>query len=97
MPQSEGAALAALDAGAVVSGKHFEGNLAYFHAVGPASLLGRYRRFREKRSVGEERTGGAISRLSHGRCEHRFRHGLTLPLPRLLKLGVPQRNFFCNA
>ena len=48
MPQSEGAALAHLEAGAIVSGKKFEGNLAYFHAVGPASLLGRYRRFRER-------------------------------------------------
>ena len=49
VPQSDGAALAALEAGAVLSGKRFEGNLAYFHAIGPASLLGRYRRFREKR------------------------------------------------
>ena len=48
MPQSEGAALAHLEAGAIVSGKKFEGNLAYFHAVGPASLLGRYRRFRAR-------------------------------------------------
>ena len=46
VPQSEGAALAALEAGAVVSGKRFEGNLAYFSARGPASLLGRFRRFR---------------------------------------------------
>ena len=45
LPQSEGAALAALEAGAVVSGKRFDGNLVYLHAVGPASLVGRYRRF----------------------------------------------------
>jgi GTP-binding protein HflX len=45
MPQSEGAALAAMEAGAVVSAKRFEGNLVYFHAIGPASLVGRYRRF----------------------------------------------------
>ncbi len=45
IPQSEGAALAALEAGAIVEDKHFEGNLAYFRAVGPASLLSRYRRF----------------------------------------------------
>ncbi len=50
VPQSEGSALAALEAGALVSGQRFEGNLAYFHAVGPASLLGRYRQFREKRT-----------------------------------------------
>ncbi len=45
VPQAEGGVLAALEGGAVLSGKRFEGNLAYFHAVGPASLLGRYRRF----------------------------------------------------
>ena len=45
IPQSEGAALAALEAGAVVQEKRFEGNLAFFRAVGPASLLERYRQF----------------------------------------------------
>jgi GTP-binding protein HflX len=45
VPQSEGAVLAALEAGAIVDEKRFEGNLAYFRATGPASLLGRYRRF----------------------------------------------------
>jgi GTP-binding protein HflX len=48
VPQSEGAVLAALEAGAVVSEKRFEGNLAYFRAVGPASLVGRYRRFQDR-------------------------------------------------
>jgi GTP-binding protein HflX len=48
VPQSEGAALAALEAGAVVSDKRFEGNPAYFRAVGPASLMGRYRRFQDR-------------------------------------------------
>lgn len=48
IPQSEGGAIAALEAGAVVSGMRFEGNLAFFNAVGPASLLERYRRFRER-------------------------------------------------
>jgi GTP-binding protein HflX len=47
MPQSEGAALAALDAGAVVREKSFVGNLVYLTARGPASLLERYRRFRD--------------------------------------------------
>jgi GTP-binding protein HflX len=46
LPQSEGAALAALDAGAVVGEKRFEGNLVYLTARGPASLLERYRRYR---------------------------------------------------
>jgi GTP-binding protein HflX len=48
LPQSEGAALAALEAGAVVGEKTFEGNLVYLAARGPASLLERYRRFRER-------------------------------------------------
>jgi GTPase len=48
LPQSEGAVLAALEAGAIVEGKRFEGNLAYIQAKGPASLLNRYRRFRER-------------------------------------------------
>ena len=48
VPQSEGAVLAALEAGAVVSEKRFEGNLAYFKAVGPASLVGRYRKFQDR-------------------------------------------------
>jgi len=48
LPQSEGAVLAALEAGAIVKGKRFEGNLAYVTARGPASLLDRYKRFRER-------------------------------------------------
>lgn len=49
IPQSEGAALAALDAGAVVTGKSFDGNVVFLTARGPASLLERYRRFRARR------------------------------------------------
>ena len=45
IPQSEGRAMAAIEAGATVEGKRFEGNLAYLTAIGPASLLNRYRRF----------------------------------------------------
>jgi len=48
MPQSEGAALAALEAGAVVGEKSYEGNLVFLTARGPASLLARYRAFRER-------------------------------------------------
>ena len=48
LPQSEGAVLAALEAGAIVEGKRFEGNLAFVTAQGPASLLNRFRRFRER-------------------------------------------------
>lgn len=53
IPQSEGGVVAALEAGAVVSERWFEGNLAYFRVVGPASLLGRYRRFRQRDQPGE--------------------------------------------
>ena len=45
IPQSEGAVLAALEAGAVLEEKRFEGNMAYLAAKGPESLLNRYRRF----------------------------------------------------
>ncbi len=48
LPQSEGAALAALEAGAVLEEKSFAGNVVYLTARGPASLLERYRRFRER-------------------------------------------------
>ena len=33
---------------AIIDGKRFEGNLVFLRARGPASLLDRYRRFREK-------------------------------------------------
>ena len=48
VPQSEGAVLSALEAGALVSEKRFEGNLVFLRAVGPTSLLERYRRFRQR-------------------------------------------------
>jgi GTPase len=48
LPQSEGAVIAALEAGAIVEEKNFEGNLAYLTARGPASLLNRFRRFWER-------------------------------------------------
>jgi GTP-binding protein HflX len=52
LPQSEGSILAALEAGAVIQQKRFEGNLAYITAKGPASLLNRFRRFRERGETG---------------------------------------------
>ena len=45
IPQSEGGVLASLEAGAVLDGKRFEGNMVYLAAKGPESLLRRYRRF----------------------------------------------------
>jgi len=46
IPQSEGDVLAALGAGAVIREREFAGNLVMMTVAGPASLLGRYRRFR---------------------------------------------------
>ncbi len=48
LPQSEGSILASLEGGAIIEEKRFEGNLVFLRARGPASLLDRYRRFREK-------------------------------------------------
>jgi GTP-binding protein HflX len=48
IPQSEGRVLAALERGATLSAQRFEGNLLFVHAVGPASLLHRYRRFQAR-------------------------------------------------
>jgi len=48
IPQSKGAVLAALEAGAVLENKRFEGNLAFVTARGPASLLNRFTRFRDR-------------------------------------------------
>jgi len=46
IPQSEGDVLAALEAGALINERAYEGNLVRIQVAGPASLLGRYRRFR---------------------------------------------------
>ncbi len=45
VPQSEGAVLAALGAGARIHKRNFEDNTVTFVAEGPASLLGRYRKY----------------------------------------------------
>ncbi|MHB8301951.1 MAG: GTPase HflX [Acidobacteriaceae bacterium] len=45
IPQSEGAVLAALDAGAILLQRDFHGDIAQLRVRGPASLLGRYRSF----------------------------------------------------
>jgi GTPase len=46
IPQHEGAALAAIEAGMVVHARAYEGNLVRLSVSGPASLVGRMRRFR---------------------------------------------------
>lgn len=48
LPQSQGSILAALEGGALIEEKRFEGNLVFLRVRGPASLLNRYRRFRER-------------------------------------------------
>ena len=50
IPQSEGRVLAALEGGATITAKRFAGNLIYLSAIGPTSLMSRYRRFREKQA-----------------------------------------------
>ncbi len=44
--QHEGSALAAIEAGMVVHSREYEGNLVHLTVSGPASLVGRMRRFR---------------------------------------------------
>ena len=46
IPQGEGGALAAIEAGMLIHTRAYEGNLVRLKASGPASLVGRLRRFR---------------------------------------------------
>jgi GTP-binding protein HflX len=46
VPQQEGAALAAIEAGMVIRSREYEGNLVRLSVSGPASLLGRLRQYR---------------------------------------------------
>jgi GTP-binding protein HflX len=46
VPQHEGAVLAAIEAGMVIHSREYEGNVVRLSVSGPASLLGRMRRFR---------------------------------------------------
>jgi GTPase len=46
IPQHEGAVLAAIEAGMIVHSRDYEGNLVRLTVSGPASLVGRMRRFR---------------------------------------------------
>lgn len=54
IPQSEGRVLAALERGATLSGQRFEDDRVYLTAVGPSSLLSRYRRFETGQEAREE-------------------------------------------
>ena len=46
VPQQEGGVLAAVDAGMVVHSREYEGNLVRLRVSGPASLMGRLRKYR---------------------------------------------------
>ena len=46
VPQQEGSVLAAIEAGMVVRGRTYEGNVVRLTASGPASLVGRLRKYR---------------------------------------------------
>jgi GTP-binding protein HflX len=46
VPQQEGGVLAAIDAGMVVHSREYEGNLVRIKVSGPASLVGRLRKYR---------------------------------------------------
>jgi GTP-binding protein HflX len=48
VPQSEGQVIAGLERGATIGRQRFEGNLVYFSAVGPRSLLERYAKFQSR-------------------------------------------------
>jgi len=48
VPQHEGAVLAAIDAGMIVHSREYEGNMVRLSVSGPASLMGRMRRFRTR-------------------------------------------------
>jgi GTP-binding protein HflX len=61
LPQSEGSILASLEGGAITDEKRFEGNLVFLRARGPASLLDRYRRFREKQDSSTEHVRAAMT------------------------------------
>lgn len=54
IPLQEGAALAALDAGAVVERREFSPDSVRLAVSGPASLLGRYRKFRQMKPLPPE-------------------------------------------
>ena len=52
VPQSEGAILAAIEAGMVIHSRAFEGELVHLSVRGPASLVGRIRQGLENHTAG---------------------------------------------
>ena len=64
VPQSDGAALAAIDAGMLVHQRKYEGNLVRLSVSGPASLVGRLRKYRSREQTAsaerDQNSGGNI-------------------------------------
>ncbi len=54
VPQSDGAALAAIEGGMVIHSRAYEGNLVRLEVSGPASLVGRLRKYRLRDEVTSE-------------------------------------------
>jgi GTPase len=67
VPQREGAVLAALDAGALILKREFSGDFVYLAVAGPASLLARYRQYRQSHTAPKVGTGrgGGSGAISH--------------------------------
>jgi GTP-binding protein HflX len=67
IPQREGAVLAALDAGALIFKREFSGDLVDLAVAGPASLLARYRQYRQSQTAPKVGTGrgGGSGAISH--------------------------------
>ncbi len=63
VPQSRGDVLAALEAGAVIREREFRDNAVRMQLAGPASLLGRYREFREKAKTDRASGSGGDSQM----------------------------------
>ena len=57
VPQSEGAVLAALDAGALILKREFSGDFVHLGVAGPASLLGRFRQYLDAPQAAKGGTG----------------------------------------
>jgi GTP-binding protein HflX len=62
VPQSEGAALAAIEGGMVVHSRAYEGNLVRLAVSGPASLVGRLRKYRLRDANAPVETADAEAR-----------------------------------
>ena len=63
VPQSDGATLAVIESGMVIHARRYAGNLAHLRVSGPASLMGRLRKYRmrdEDNPLNEEQSGRRI-------------------------------------